>query len=93
MSWLNDLFLFFAVPGLILVAAVLSHRGAAKKYKIVRVTDKLEQSQYEVWFDYTSPTGLYTWRLEKQFETLEQAEQFVSQQHKTRETVCEGSLK
>lgn len=93
MAWLNDLLLFLAVPGIVIFAAVISYRGPARQYKIVRETNTLGEKRYEVWFEYQRWCSKNTWRLEETFDTLEQADQHIARQSKTRQTVREGSLK
>lgn len=94
MTWLNDLFLFLVVPGLAIVAAIISYRGDAYGYKIVCETNQLGEKRYQVWFEYYSiGAQSRSWRLEETFDTLELADQYISRQTKTTETVREGSLK
>lgn len=93
MAWLNDFLLFLFVPGLVVFAAVISYRGPAQQYKIVQETNTLGEKRYEVWFEYQRWCSKNTWRLEETFDNLEQADQHIARQSKTRQTVREGSLK
>lgn len=92
MTWLNDLFYFLLVPGLVVVAFVLSYRGSARKYKIVKATNTLGEVKYEVWFDYHAIHGSYTWKLEEKFDTEDQANQFIARRFTIREVIREGKL-
>lgn len=93
MTWLTDFLLFLFVPGLVVFAAVISYQGTARQYKIVQETNTLGETRYEVWFEYQRWCSKNTWQLEETFDTLEQADQHISRQSKTRQTVREGSLK
>ena len=92
MTWLNDLFLFLAVPGIVIVAMILTHRGAAQRYKIVKETNTLGEERYEVWFEHYSLHGSKTWLHKETFDTIELADQYIARQFTTRETVREGKL-
>lgn len=92
MEWLNDILLFLLFPGMILVAVVLAHRGNKRGYKIVKETNSLGESRYEVWFEYYTVHGLHGWTLEEKFDTEEQANEFIARQHTIRETIREGKL-
>jgi len=92
MDWLRDLLYFLFVPGLIIVAFLLAHRGDKQGYKIVKETNTLGESRYEVWFEYYTIHGLHGWTLEETFDTEEQANEFIARQHKTREIIKEGKL-
>lgn len=89
---MNDILLFFLVPGLVIIAALLLHRGNKQSYKIIKETNTLGESRYEVWFEYYTVHGLHGWTLEEKFDTEEQANQFIARQHKIREVVREGKL-
>lgn len=89
---MNDILLFFLVPGLVIVAALLLHRGNKQSYKIVKETNTLGESRYEVWFEYYTVHGLHGWQLEEKFDTEEQANQFIAKQHTIREIIREGKL-
>ena len=89
---MNDILLFFLVPGLVIVAALLLHRGNKQSYKIVKETNTLGESRYEVWFEYYTVHGLHGWQLEEKFDTEEQANQFIATQHTIREIIREGKL-
>lgn len=89
---MSDIFLFFLVPALVIIAAVLSHKGARQKYKIIKETNTLGESRYEVWFEYYTIHGLHGWTLEEKFDTEELANEFIARQHKIREVVREGKL-
>lgn len=92
MDWLKDLLYFLFVPGLVLFAALLLYRGDRQGYKIVKETNTLGESRYEVWFEYYSIHGTHGWRHEETFDTEEQANQFIARQFKTREVIREGKL-
>lgn len=92
MDWLDDLLRFLFVPGLVLIAMVLCYRGAKRKYKIIKETNNLGESRYEVWFEYYSIHGTHGWLHEETFDTEEQANEFVAKQFKTREVIKEGNL-
>lgn len=92
MSWLNDILLFLIFPGLVILAAILAHKGSKRSYKIVKETNTLGESRYEVWFEYYTIHGLHGWTLEEKFDTEEQANEFIARQHKIREVIREGKL-
>ena len=89
---MSDILLFFLVPALVIIAAILAHRGARQKYKIIKETNTLGESRYEVWFEYYTIHGLHGWTLEEKFDTEEQANEFIARQYKIREVVREGKL-
>jgi len=94
MEWITDLLYFLAIPAIIIVFAVLTWRGAAKNYRIVRVTNSLGEQKYEVYFQYESRECVGTnWRLEETFETEQLADEFIARQYQKREVVREGKLK
>jgi hypothetical protein len=93
MEWLTDLFYFLFLPGLMMVIAILTYRGPAQKYKIVKETNSLGESRYEVWFGYSAfPLVQDTWRLEDKFDTEELANDYVARYHKTKLIIKEGTL-
>lgn len=93
MEWITDLLYFLAVPGLIILFFVLTYRGAANNYKIVRVTNSLGEEKYEVYFQYESMDCMHlNWRLEETFATEQLADEFIARQYQKRETVREGKL-
>jgi hypothetical protein len=92
MDWLRDLLYFLFVPGLIIVAVLLAHRGNKQGYKIVKETNTLGESRYEVWFEYYTIHGCHGWLLKEKFDTEEQADEFIARQHKIREVIREGKL-
>lgn len=92
MEWYHDLFLFLFVPSVVVVAFLLSYRGDTKSYKIVKETNRLGETCFEIWFEYQSIQGTHGWRLEKTFDTEEAAVRFIDQQQKTREVIREGKL-
>lgn len=87
-----DFLYFLSVPVLIFLIGVFTFRGHKRSYKIVRETNSLGESNYEVWFEYYSLQGTHGWLLEKTFETEEQANEFIASQHKIREVIREGKL-
>lgn len=89
---MSDIFLFFLVPGLVIIAAILTHRGSRQKFKIIKETNTLGESRYEVWFEYYSFHGLHGWLKEETFDTEDQANEFIARQHKIREVIREGKL-
>ena len=94
MEWTKDLLVFLFFPACIALIAILTYRGAANNYKIVRVTNTLEEEKYEVYFQYESMDCMHrNWRLEETFETEQQADEFIARQYQKRETVREGRLK
>lgn len=92
MNWLNDALLFLLVPSLVIIAALLTYRGPKQGYKIIKETNSLGESRYEVWFEYYSIQGTHGWLHEQTFETEEEADQFIARQQKIREIVKEGKL-
>ena len=89
-----DLLYFFAVPIFVILAGLMLYRGGSKNYKIIKETNTLGESTYEVWFEYESIDCVSrTWRKESEYTTLEEADAFIARQFKTRETVREGKLK
>lgn len=92
MEWYHDLFLFLFVPGLVVLFFLLTYRGDKQAYKIVKETNRLGESRFEIWFEYHSIQGTNGWRLEKTFDTEEEAIQFIDKQQKTREVIKEGKL-
>ena len=92
MTWLNDLLLFLFFPGVVVVAFLLAHRGNKQGYKIIKETNTLGESRYEVWFEYYTIHGLHGWTKEETFDTEQQADEFIARQHKIREVVREGKL-
>lgn len=92
MQWLNDVASFLLFPALVLVAVLIAHRGSARKYQIIRETNSLGESCYEVWFEYYSIHGTHGWLHKETFPTQEQAKEFIAQQCKTREVVEQGKL-
>lgn len=91
---LIDLLYFLSIPAIIIVFAVLTWRGAANNYRIVRVTNSLGEEKYEVYFQYESRECVGTnWRLEETFPTEQLANEFIARQFSKRETVREGKLK
>lgn len=94
MEWTKDLALFLFFPACIALIAILTYRGAANSYKIVRVTNTLGEEKYEVYFQYESADCVNrNWRLEKTFETEHEADEFIARQSTVREIVREGKLK
>ena len=92
MTWVNDVLHFLLVPGLVIFAMILTHKGDKQNYKIIKETNSLGESRYEVWFEYYTVHGCHGWRMEEKFDTEEQANEFLARQHKIRETVREGKL-
>jgi hypothetical protein len=94
MEWTKDLALFLFFPAMIMLIAILTYTGAATNYKIVRVTNRLGEEKYEVYFQYERKdcSGL-TWRLEETFATEHEANEFIARQSTVREIVQEGKLK
>jgi hypothetical protein len=93
MEWTKDLALFLFFPACIALIAILTYRGAANNYKIVKVTNTLGEEKYEVYFQYESMDCVSrNWRLEETFETVQQADEFIAKQYQKRETVREGKL-
>ena len=94
MDWLNDLLYFLAMPILIVVMAAVLYRGNQPRgYKIVRVSNNLDEERYEVWFDYpASPFVQSTWSLKETFDSLKLAEDYLARQRTEREIIKEGPL-
>jgi hypothetical protein len=94
MEWAMDLLYFLFFPAIVVLFAILTWRGAANNYKIVRVTNTLGEEKYEVYFQYERMdcSGL-NWRLEETFPTEREADEFIARQFTKRETVREGKLK
>ena len=94
MDWLQDLLYFLMVPGLLLVMVLLTMKNSSpRRYKIVKETNSLGETHWEVWFEYTAiPFNPDTWRLEQTFETQQLAEDFITRRSVVRETVKEGTL-
>ncbi len=93
MEWITDLLYFLAVPGLVILFFVLTYKGAANHYRIVRVTNTLGEEKYEVYFQYESmDCASRNWRLEETFDTEQLADEFIARQFTIRETVREGKL-
>ena len=94
MEWAKDLLYFLFFPACIALIAILTYRGAANNYKIVRVTNTLGEEKYEVYFQYESMDCVSrNWRLEKTVATEREADEFIAGQYQKRETVREGKLK
>ncbi len=92
MQWLNDVWLFFTVPALVIIYSLMFGRGRLpKNYKIVRESNTLGEQKYEVWFDYPG-IGALTWRCEGEFESEQAADEFIARQFKLREIVKQGSF-
>jgi hypothetical protein len=90
---MTDLLYFLLVPATVMLIAILTYRGAANNYKIVRVTNTLGEEKYEVYFQYESMDCVSrNWRLEETFKTEQQADEFIARQYQKRETVREGKL-
>jgi hypothetical protein len=90
---MTDLLYFLLVPVTVMLIAILTYRGAANNYKIVRVTNTLGEEKYEVYFQYESMDCVSrNWRLEETFRTEQQADEFIARQFQKRETVREGKL-
>jgi hypothetical protein len=90
---LMDLLYFLSIPAIVVLFAVLTWRGAANNYRIVRVTNTIGEEKYEVYFQYESmDCASRNWRLEETFETEQQADEFIARQFTIRETVREGKL-
>jgi hypothetical protein len=90
---MTDLLYFLLVPVTVMLIAILTYRGAANNYKIVRVTNTLGEEKYEVYFQYESMDCVSrNWRLEETFKTEQQADEFIARQFQKRETVREGKL-
>jgi len=93
MEWAKDLLYFLFFPAMIALIAILTYRGAANNYKIVRVTNSLGEEKYEVYFQYESRDFTScNWRLEETFATEQLADEFIARQYQKRETVREGKL-
>jgi hypothetical protein len=94
MEWTKDLALFLFFPACIALIAILTYKGAANNYKIVRVTNSLGEQKFEVYFQYERMdcSGL-NWRLEETFATEQQADEFIARQFSKREVIREGKLK
>lgn len=94
MAWLMDLLYFISIPVIVAFAVLITYRGEANRYQIVRVTNGIGQEKFEVYFRYESMDCVTrNWRLEKTFDTEQQADEFIAQQFTIRETVKEGKLK
>ncbi len=90
---LMDLLYFLSIPVIVALFFILTYRGAASNYRIVRVTNTLGEEKYEVYFQYESADCVsQNWRLEETFETQTQADEFIARQFTIRETVKEGKL-
>ncbi len=90
---LMDLLYFLSIPVIVALFFILTYRGAASNYRIVRVTNTLGEEKYEVYFQYESADCVSrNWRLEETFETQTQADEFIARQFTIRETVKEGKL-
>jgi hypothetical protein len=94
MEWIKDLAIFLFFPACIILIAILTYKGAANNYKIVRVTNTLGEEKYEVYFQYERMdcSGL-NWRLEETFATEQLADEFIARQFSKREVIREGKLK
>lgn len=94
MQWLIDLAYFFTVPLLVVIAAAILYRGNQPRgYKIVRVSNSLDEVRYEVWFDYpASPFVQSTWSHKETFDSLKLAEDYLARQQTEREIIKEGQL-
>jgi len=94
MDWFNDMLYFLMVPGLIMIIAVLSFRSSRpRRYKIVKETNSLGETRWEVWFEYAAmPFNPDTWLLKETFDTQQQAEDYIARRSVLRETVKEGTL-
>ena len=94
MEWAMDLLYFLFFPAIVVLFAILTWRGAANNYRIVRVTNTLGEEKYEVYFQYESRECVGTnWRLQETFATEQLANEFIARQFTIRETVREGKLK
>jgi hypothetical protein len=94
MEWTKDLALFLFFPACLVLIAILTYRGAANSYKIVRVTNTLGEEKYEVYFQYESADCVNrNWRLEQTFATEHEANEFIARQFSKREVIKEGRLK
>lgn len=92
MAWLHDLLNFIFIPMICVVWILLCHQGQPRRFKIVRVTNALNESQYEVWFDHDNLYRNRTWRREQTFDTEQQARDFVARRNINKEVVAEGNL-
>ncbi len=89
-----DILYFLLFPAILVLIAILTYKGSANNYKIVRVTNTLGEQKYEVYFQYERiDCSGCNWRLEETFETELQADEFIARQSKTREIIKEGKLK
>ncbi len=94
MDWLQDLFYFLVLPGLLLVMAAFTMRGSRpRRYKIVKETNSLGETHWEVWFEYAAmPGNPDTWRMEERFDTEQLANDFIARRSVQREIVKQGTL-
>jgi hypothetical protein len=89
-----DILYFLLFPAILVLIAILTYKGSANNYKIVRVTNTLGEEKYEVYFQYERiDCSGCNWRLEETFETELQADEFIARQNQKREIVKEGKLK
>ena len=90
-----DLIYFGFVPMLFMVYILLFGRGSIPtKYKIVKETNSLGETTFEVWFEYpAAPLILRTWSHEMTFNREQDAEEYVARQSKDRTVIKEGSFK
>ena len=93
MEWIKDLLYFLSVPTVIILLFVLTYRGAANNYRIVKVSNTLGEEKFEVYFQYASADCVScNWRIEETFATEREADEFIARQFTVRETVREGKL-
>ena len=94
MDLLKDLLTFFSVPIVLFLIIMITLRGhTPKRYKIVRITNTLDEVKYEVWFEYfTMPLVNQSWKHEETFDTETLANQFIARQFQIREVVREGKF-
>lgn len=93
MEWLMDVVYFVSFPVILALAVLITYKGEANHYQIVKVTNGLGDEKFEVYFRYeTMDFVSRNWRLEKTFDTKHEAEEFVAQQYTVRETVSKGKL-
>jgi hypothetical protein len=94
MEWLQDMLYFLMLPGLVLVMAAFTMKGSTpRRYKIVKETNSIGETHWEVWFEYAAmPFNSDTWRMEERFDTEQLATDFIARRSVLRETVKEGTL-
>ncbi len=91
METLTMLLQFLTIPALIVVIALITHKGDPNGYKIIKESNTLGEEKFEVWLRYKSFDNR-CWRKEETFDSEQEANKYIARLFKIRTIVREGGL-